>query len=172
MSESRPRLLEVHGQIGVQARQPTHHVGHPGGGDGRPEAHPQARLLAIELFDSGPPGGIGRCKHGVEMRRHGTAERGELGEVTLPIEQGTAQLLLQLLDCAGQCRLRYVAFRRGPGEVGRAAKREEIADLMEFHRAASYASGPEISRNAARISAGSARSVKSTVTKRHRTVPA
>jgi hypothetical protein len=70
----------------------------------------------------------------LELRAHETAEVGQVGEMALAAEQEPAQLLLELLDGAGERRLGDVALLGGAREVERLADREEIADLVHFHR--------------------------------------
>ena len=56
-----------------------------------------------------------------------------MGIGALAVEQRAAHLVLELLDGAGQRRLRHVTALGGAGEVQVLAEREEIADLMHFH---------------------------------------
>ena len=74
------------------------------------------------------------CQICVELRAHQAAEVGQVGEMALAPEQEPAELLLELLDRAGQRRLGDVAVLGGAGEVERLAHREEVADLMHLHR--------------------------------------
>jgi hypothetical protein len=71
--------------------------------------------------------------HLLEVRLHQPAELGQVGVAAPAREQQPAQLVLKLLDGAGQRGLRHVALLRRPGEIQRAADREEVADLMDFH---------------------------------------
>jgi hypothetical protein len=60
-----------------------------------------------------------------------------VGEVALAPEQESAELVLQLLDGAGERRLGDVTLLGRAGEVQGLAYREEVADLMHLHRGAS-----------------------------------
>jgi hypothetical protein len=53
--------------------------------------------------------------------------------MTLAPEQQSAELLLELLDGAGQGRLGDVALLGGARKVQGLADCEEVADLMHFH---------------------------------------
>src|SRR6516225_6149256 len=68
------------------------------------------------------------------MRQHDLAEFGKLRQVPLAIEEWAAELLLETLDGARQCRLRDIASLSGAGEVERFRQGEEVADLKELHR--------------------------------------
>ena len=61
--------------------------------------------------------------------------------MALAPEQEPAELLLELLDGAGQRRLGDVAVLGGAGEVERLAHREEVADLVHLHRGHSTSAG-------------------------------
>ena len=65
------------------------------------------------------------------------AEFGELRMRTLAAEQVATQLVFELADGAGQRRLRDVALFGGPREIKRPCHREQITNLVHFHRIAS-----------------------------------
>jgi hypothetical protein len=82
-----------------------------------------------------------------------------VGVVALAVEQRPAQLVLELLDGAGQRRLADVALLRGAGEVEGARESDEIAHLLHFHGVASLAPSEAPSlhlRNHARQTSGDA----------------
>ena len=74
----------------------------------------------------------------IELWLDQLAEVGQVSEVALAPEQEPAELVLQLLDCAGERRLGDVTLLGRAGEVQGLAYREEVADLMHFHRGAPY----------------------------------
>ena len=69
------------------------------------------------------------------------AQLAEMGIGALAVKQRAAELLFQLLDGARQRRLRNVRPFRGAREVQFLAQRQEVADLMHFHRAAACPPG-------------------------------
>ena len=56
-----------------------------------------------------------------------------MGELTLTVDQFTAQFLLELLHTFGERRLRDVAHLRGTREVQRACESQKIPNLMKLH---------------------------------------
>jgi hypothetical protein len=98
------------------------------------QPHVQGGILQLEeTLDRGLRG-LGLLPDLLELRAHETAEVGQVGEMALAAEQEPAQLLLELLDGAGERRSGDVALLGGAREVERLADREEIADLVHFHR--------------------------------------
>ena len=87
------------------------------------------KLLAVLLTRLGVLGDL------LELRPHQLAEIGQVGGGPLAPEQQPAEFRLQLLDGAGQRRLRHVAALGRPREVQGIADRQEIADLMHLHPA-------------------------------------
>ena len=57
-----------------------------------------------------------------------------MGVAAFAVEQRAAELMLELLDGAGQRRLADVALLRRAREIQRVGKRNEIAHLLHFHR--------------------------------------
>ena len=56
-----------------------------------------------------------------------------MGVAAFAVEQRTAELVLELLDRAGQSRLADVALLGGAREIQRPRERDEVADLLHFH---------------------------------------
>src|SRR5262249_48832146 len=81
----------------------------------------------------------------LEQRIHALAELSQLRLRPLAAEQVAAELLLELLDRAGQRGLRDVTFLGSLGEIQLADRRQEISDLMHFH-ACSLPSNQRMSR--------------------------
>ena len=98
------------------------------------QADVERRVLELEEALGGGPDRLGVLPDLLELRAHQAAEVGQVGEMALAPEQEPAELLLELLDRARQRRLGDVAVLGGAGEVQRLADREEVADLMHFHR--------------------------------------
>src|SRR5262249_8581027 len=69
----------------------------------------------------------------LEQRIDALAELGQLRLRPLAAEQVAAELLLELLDRAGERGLRDVTFLRSLGEIQLADRRQEISDLVHFH---------------------------------------
>src|SRR5574342_486672 len=69
----------------------------------------------------------------LQERIQALPELGQLRLRTLAPKQVATQLVLELLDSAGERRLRDVALFGGLGEVQLADGRQEISDLMHFH---------------------------------------
>ena len=67
------------------------------------------------------------------MRLDQPAEIGQVGQLTLAPQQQPAELPLELLDRAGQRRLRHTALLGRAGEVQGVGDRQEIADLVHLH---------------------------------------
>ena len=67
-----------------------------------------------------------------------------MGVAALAVEQGAAELMLELLDGARQGRLADVALLRRPREIQRPGKRDEIAHLLHFHGAIPLMDGSEL----------------------------
>src|SRR5215470_5446846 len=67
------------------------------------------------------------------MRFDEPAKIREMRELALAAQQQPAELILELLDCARQGRLRHIAELCRPREVQRVRYRQEVADLMHFH---------------------------------------
>jgi hypothetical protein len=65
---------------------------------------------------------------------------------TFAPEEVAAQLVFELADGSGQRRLCYVALFRGAREIKRPRHRQEIANLVHFHR-----TGPHILSPAMRL---------------------
>ena len=105
------------------------------------DAEVERRVLEREEALRGGLGGLGLLPDLLELRPHQTAEVGQVGEVALAPEQEPAELVLELLDRAGQRRLGDVAVLRGAGEVQGRADREEVADLMHLHHGSSRPAG-------------------------------
>jgi hypothetical protein len=78
-------------------------------------------------------GRLRRIQRPLQMRQHLPAEIGEVRARPLAPEQQAAKLVLQLLDRAGERRLRHVALVRRAREVQRPGHGQEIADLMHLH---------------------------------------
>jgi len=57
-----------------------------------------------------------------------------VGPPALAMEQRPAELGLELLDRPGQGRLRDPRPFGGAGEVERVGQRQEVPDLLHFHR--------------------------------------
>lgn len=72
--------------------------------------------------------------HTLKIGQHDPAEFREVGITALTVEQGPAKFVLELLDGAGQSRLRHVASFGGSREVKRLCQRYEIANLLHFHK--------------------------------------
>ncbi len=66
-----------------------------------------------------------------------------MGIPALAVEKRSAELVLQLLDCAGQCGLADVALLGGAREIQRACKGNEVAHLLHFHGRVPRSSGGE-----------------------------
>lgn len=66
-----------------------------------------------------------------------------MGTGPLPVKQQPAELILQQLDGALEGGLRDVALLRRAGEIQFLADREEVSDLMHFHRDDPFAPRPE-----------------------------
>ncbi len=75
--------------------------------------------------------GVGREL--TQMRFDQPAEVGQMGELALAPQEQPAQLLFELLDRAGQRRLRDMALLGRPREIQGVGDRQEIADLMHLH---------------------------------------
>ncbi len=56
-----------------------------------------------------------------------------MGELALAPQEQPAQLLFELLDRAGQRRLRDMALLGRPGEIQGFRNRQEVADLVHLH---------------------------------------
>ena len=84
----------------------------------------QGRILELEEALGGGLRGWSAADL-LELRAHQPAEVGQVGEVPLAPEQETAELLLELLDGAGQGRLGDVALLGRAGEVEGLAHREK-----------------------------------------------
>ena len=81
--------------------------------------------------------GLGLGVDRLEIGQHHPAELGQMGVAALAVEERPAKLMLELLDGAGQRRLADVAALRRAREIELARERDEIADLLHLHRAAS-----------------------------------
>src|SRR6516165_2657420 len=103
----------------------------------RPDAghnsQPKNRLLAAQM----PLGsGLGALRLRQDILEHGPhqlTKLGQVGEAALAVDQRSPKLLFELLDRASERRLRDVAPLSGPREVQRLAKRNKVADLVQFH---------------------------------------
>jgi hypothetical protein len=79
-------------------------------------------------------GALGPLVDVVEMRAHERTELGQVHAFAVAVKQEAAQFPLEFLDRAGQCRLGDVRHFSRSREVERGCGREEIADLVHFHR--------------------------------------
>ena len=84
-------------------------------------------FLAVDL------GRLGIGEQLAQMRFDQPAEIGQMGQLALAAQQQPAKLLFELLDRAGQCRLRDMALLGRAGEIQRVGDRQKIADLMHLH---------------------------------------
>jgi hypothetical protein len=64
---------------------------------------------------------------------HHPSQLGQVGIAPLAVEERSAELVLELLDGAGERRLADVALLRGAGEIEHLRQRHEVADLLHFH---------------------------------------
>src|SRR5215472_11038830 len=67
------------------------------------------------------------------MRLNKPAEIRQMGQLALAPQQQAPKLLLELLDCSRQRRLRDIAQLRRPREVQGIGHRQKVADLVHFH---------------------------------------
>src|SRR6516162_3151874 len=67
------------------------------------------------------------------MRLNEPAEIRQMGQLALAPQQQASKLLLELLDCARQRRLRDIASLRRSCEVQGLGHRQEVADLVHLH---------------------------------------
>ena len=72
--------------------------------------------------------------HRHHQRQHALAEVGQVRELALAAQQLAAELVLELLDGARQRGLGNVAVLGRTSEVQFARYRQEVADVMHFHR--------------------------------------
>ena len=97
------------------------------------DAEADLRLLQTEKFPGGRFGGLGIGEHLAQMRFDQPAEIGQMRQLALAAQQQAAKLLFELLDRAGQRRLRDMALLGRAGEIQRVGDRQKIADLMHLH---------------------------------------
>ena len=120
--DARMLRLEPNQQVGDQLRTDRAH-----------RADRQRRLL--ELLDR--PRLVARRAaaflDGLQIGQHHPPKLGQMRVAALAVEQRPAQLMLELLDRAGQRRLADVALLGGAREIERARQGDEIADLLHFH---------------------------------------
>jgi|ERR1700760_2297103 hypothetical protein len=69
-----------------------------------------------------------------QQRQHAVAKLGDLRMRAFTPEQVAAQLFLELPNGARQGGLGNIAFLGGAREIERAGDRQEISDLVHFHR--------------------------------------
>ncbi len=69
----------------------------------------------------------------LQERMHALPKLRQLSLRAFAAKQVAAELVLELLDGAGERRLRHVALFGGLGEIELADGRQEISDLMHFH---------------------------------------
>jgi hypothetical protein len=81
------------------------------------EAHVQGRVLELEEALGRGPCRLGLLPDLLQLRAHQASEVDQMGQVPLGPEQKAAQLLLELLDGAGQDRLRDIASLGGAREI-------------------------------------------------------
>ena len=96
----------------------------------------QRRLLQPDEFLRLALGVLGAAEDLLEVWLERAAQFGEVGVGALAVKQRAAKLFFQLLDGAGQRGLRNVGALRRAREVQLLAQREEVANLMHFHRVA------------------------------------
>jgi len=70
----------------------------------------------------------------LQIGEHHPPQLGQMGIAPFTVEERAAQLVLELLDCAGESRLAHVALLGRAREVQRAGKSDEISNLLHFHK--------------------------------------
>ena len=68
------------------------------------------------------------------MSERRLARRGQAQSIVLPLKQGDAKLILEILDLAGYGRLGNMQSRRRPTDVRLFGCHHEITKMPEFHR--------------------------------------
>src|SRR6266540_6371769 len=109
------------------------------GEDGRVRARQISQRLR------GLAGIIGGLRDLLEVGLHGAAERGQRDPRPAP-KQRAAQLALERVDRIGQRGLRYAAALGRAREIQLAGERQEVANLVHFHRSTLQCVSPTVAR--------------------------
>ena len=133
-SSPRRRVDDLQLDAGMAHAHRRHQVEQIGRRDGAHQAEAQRRLLQADELLRLALGLLGAAEHLLEIGFQRAAQFGQVRVGALAMKQRAAHLLLELLDGARQRRLRHVAALGRAGEIQVLAQREEIADLVHFHR--------------------------------------
>jgi hypothetical protein len=119
------------GVCGMETRQKPHKACRA---DRTHDTEPNLRLLQIEKLLRRRFRGLGISEELTQMRLDEPTEVCQMRQLALAPQQQPAELLLELLDRPGQCRLRDIALLRRTCEIQGVGDRQKIAHLVHFHR--------------------------------------
>ena len=88
-------------------------------------------LSCDSVFARRADGLVDRRQHAARVLEEDHAVVRERDAVNAPLEEGAAGNLLELPDRDGDGALRDVQFTRRPGDLSRAGRRHEVADLAQ-----------------------------------------